>query len=326
MQVAVYRRRGPAREVLEVVERPTPDPAPGEVRVRIAVSGVNPTDHKSRSRDEPLPFDEQTPNQDGSGVIDAVGDGVDAGRVGERVWVYNAAFGRPTGTAGEYVCVPAERAAPLPDGVPFDVAAGLGIPYLTAHDCLFSDGPLDGATVLVTGGAGAVGNAAIQLATAAGARVVTTVSSDEKAALATAAGADAVVNYRVGDPAEAIRAAAPDGVDRVVEVALGANLATTLAVLAPGATVVTYATEPAPVAIPVRQLMAGLVRLRFMLLYHVPQPELDAGVAAVNALLATGVRSPLPRHHYPLREIVAAHEAVESGVTGKVLVDVADLR
>src|SRR5690606_4205791 len=195
MRAAVYDTSGPAQGELRVVDLPDPSPGPGEVRVRLRVAGVNPTDWKARSRPGGE-WPQQTPGHDGAGVVDAVGDGVDAARVGERVWVYHAALGRPGGTAAQLVCVPAAQAVRLPDGVSFGHGAGLGIPGITAHRCVFADGPVAGRTVLVTGGAGAVGHAAVQLAAWRGARVVATVSSEAKAALARDAGDDAVVNYR----------------------------------------------------------------------------------------------------------------------------------
>jgi len=321
MRAAVYRRRGPAAEVLTVEEIDTPQPGPGEVRVRIAVSGVNPTDWKSRSAPGEVAYGFQVPNQDGAGVIDAVGPGVDPVRVGQRVWVYFAARQHQYGTAAEYTVVPAERAVPLPDDVDPDLAASLGIPAMTAHRCLFADGPVDGRTVLVAGGAGAVGHFAIQLARDAGATVVTTVSSAEKAALAEAAGAHHVVNYRRGDAAEAIRAVAPDGVDRIVEVALATNLALDLAVAAPDAAVATYADEPTRPALPVRELMVRNLVLRFVLIYTVPPAALRQAVTDITAALTRGALTGLPTRRYPLVEIAAAHDAVQAGAVGTVLVD-----
>jgi NADPH:quinone reductase len=324
MRAAVYRSTGPATQVLGVEEIPTPEPRPGQVRVRLAVSGVNPTDWKSRSGATPMASgaDFQVPNQDGAGVIDAVGPGVDPARVGERVWLYLAAFGNPYGTAAEYTVVPQERAVALPDTVSLDLGANLGVPALTAHRCLFADGSVQGRTVLVAGGAGAVGHFAIELARAAGATVITTVSSPEKAALATAAGAHHVVNYRAGDPAVAIRAAAPDGVDRIVEVALADNLALDLAVAAPHASIVTYAADAKQPALPVRDLMVRNLVLRFMLLYTVPPAALARAVTDVSAALAAGSLTPLPAHRFGLDAVAAAHDAVQSGAVGKVLIDI----
>jgi len=230
MKAIIYRDNG-GPEVLELVDRDAPEPGPGEVRVRIAVSGVNPTDWKTRSgATNPKQFAEVTPHLDGVGTIEAVGAGVDPGRVGQRVWLYMATAGRPIGTAAEFTVVAAEQAVPLPDGVSFEVGAALGVPALTAHRALTvgEDTPnrlaphsLDGRVVLAAGGAGAVGHAVIQLARWAGATVISTISGPDKARLATAAGAHHVINYRENGVAEAIRDLAPDGVDIIAEVALG---------------------------------------------------------------------------------------------------------
>ena len=318
MLAAVYRRPG-GSDVLEVTELDTPEPGPGEVRVRLRVAGVNPTDWKSRTRTAPDDF--QVPGQDGAGEVDAVGDGVDPARVGERVWVwFAAARGRRWGTAAQWTVVPSRQAVRLPDGVPLDLGAGLGIPALTAFHCLHADGPVSGRTVLVAGGAGAVGNAAVALAVRAGARVVATASSAEKAALARAAGAHAVVDYRAPDAAEQVRRAAPDGVHRVVEVALGANLALDLAVTAPHAVVATYADDEVR-GLPVRDLMVANLVLRFVMVYGVADGDLDAAVTGVSAAVADGTLRPLPPVRFALERIGDAHDAVQRGTLGKVLLD-----
>ncbi|GAA0905089.1 NADPH:quinone reductase [Virgisporangium aurantiacum] len=324
MRAAVFRSTGPAADVLRVEEVPTPEPGPGQVRVRIAVSGVNPTDWKNRSGAVPMPApdgaDFQVPNQDGAGVIDKVGPGVDGSRVGERVWLYLAAWQNRYGTAGEYTVVPQERAVALPTGVPFDLGANLGVPAMTAHRCLYADGDPTG-TVLVHGGAGAVGHFAIELARAAGVTVISTVSSPEKADLATAAGAHHVVNYRDGDAADQIRAIAPGGVDRIVEVNLATNLDLDLAVAAPHASIVTYAADARKPELSVRELMVRNLVLRFMLLYTVPEPALRRATRDITAVLTTGGLTPLPSHRFTLDETAAAHDAVEAGAVGKVLID-----
>ncbi|MDT7762806.1 MAG: NADPH:quinone reductase [Mycobacterium sp.] len=253
--------------------------------------------------------------------MDAVGPGVDPARVGQRVWVYLAAWMNPYGTAAEYTVVPAERAVRLPEGISFDLAASLGVPVVTAHRCLFADGPIDGRVVLVAGGAGAVGYYAIQLARTAGATVIATVSGPEKAAIARDAGTHHVVNYRQGDPAAEIRTLAPDGVDRIVEVALAANLDLDLAVAAPNAVVVAYATEPTNPALPVRELMTRNLVLRFVLLYTLPSEALQQAVQDITTALAHGILSEMPMHRYRLDDIAAAHDAVEGGAVGKVVVD-----
>jgi NADPH:quinone reductase len=320
MKAALYDRYGPAAEVLRVDEMERPEPGPGEVRVKVAMSAINPTDCKSRSGATPRPIDGfQVPHHDGAGVIDAVGDGVDPARLGQRVWLWMAAAGRRWGTAAEWAVVPGRQAVPLPDGVPFELGATLGVPALTAHRCLFADGPVDGLTVLVAGGAGAVGHFAIQLARWAGARVITTVSGQEKAELARQAGAEHVVNYRDPDAAGQIKAVAPK-VDRVVEVALGTNLDLDLALAHPDTVIVTYAAEPADPVLPVRACMTANVMLRFILLYGVPAAAMDHAVADVSAALAQGALTGLPSQRFPLSDIVKAQEAAEAGPVGKVLV------
>lgn len=321
MRAAFYQTFGDAEDVLEVGERPTPMPGPGEVQVRVTVSAVNPTDWKARRGSRPAVFPWVIPNQDGAGVITSVGEGVDDSRIGTRVWVFFAAAGRQYGTAAEYTVVPEHRAVSLPDDTSFELGASMGVPAMTAHRALFWDGPIDGARVLVHGGAGAVGHFAIELAKDAGATVFTTVSTPEKAAMAAAAGADVVVNYRTEDVVERIRARAPRGVDRIVEVALGANLAVDTAVLAPHGTVVTYARDAVEPALDVMPLMFGNQTLRFMMLYDIGEPAVSAAVAHLTDALRRGVLTELPAHRFTLDDIVAAHQACESGVTGKVLID-----
>jgi NADPH:quinone reductase len=319
---AAYERRGKASEVLRVEERRTPEPGPGEVRVRVALSAVNPTDWKARASGPPLPEPGfQIPNQDGTGAIDAVGEGGDANRAGERVWLLFAARDRPWGTAAQWTVVPNEFAVPLPENCSDELGASMGIPALTAHRCLFADGPIDGMTVLVAGGAGAVGHYAIELAKWRGARVIATVSSDEKAKLARAAGADAVVNYREQDAAKAIRAEAPDGVDRVVEVAFGENAVLDAEVAAPSAVVSSYANGTAT-SVPVRPFMTKNVVVRFVLVYTMPREALQAAIADVSSALGEGALSELPAHHFPLERIAEAHDAVEDGAVGKVFVEI----
>jgi|SRR5215467_12302594 len=334
MRAVVYTESG-GPEVLRLVERPVPVPGPGDVRVAVRVSGVNPTDWKSRRA--PMWFPEQVPNQDGAGVIDAVGPDVDPSRVGQRVWLWEAARRRPNGTAQESVVLPARQAVPLPDDISFEHGACLGIPVLTAHRCLtvadggparLGPGALDGRTVLVAGGAGAVGNAAIQLARWAGATVVSTVSSADKARLATAAGAHHVVNYRDGDTAAAVRAVAPDGVSIVVEVAPVTNAVLDGEVLAPNGVVAIYATEDSgdPV-LPLESVFGLNARWQVVLVYTVPVAAKDDAVADTTAALAagalrTGADAGLPLHTFPLERTGDAHLAVERNTVGKVLITV----
>ncbi len=339
MRAIAYTRTG-APDVLQPVDRDEAAPGPGEVRVRVVVSGVNPTDWKSRDGGAPgqeLPFPEVVPNQDGAGVIDAVGPGVTDLAVGDRVWIMLAAHGRPTGTAQEKTVLPVDRVAPLPDGLSFDLGASLGVPAVTAHRALTvsEDGPsrlapgaLAGTPVLVAGGAGAVGHAAIQLARWAGATVITTVSSPEKAALATAAGAHHVVDYKAGDAAAEIQSIAPDGVDLIVEVAPAQNAALNQAVAKNRASVAVYANNGGDtVTLPVVDSFVKNLRYQFLLLYTVGQEALDAAradihLALIDGALPVGEDAGLPITRFPLERTADAHQAVEDGVTGKVLIDV----
>jgi NADPH2:quinone reductase len=319
MKAALYKSTGPAADVLAVADIERPGPGPGEVLVRVYASGVNPTDYKTRGGLTARPIDEfQVPHHDGAGVIEAVGPGVDPGRVGQRVWLWLAAFGRRYGTAAEWTVVPERHAVPLPDNASFELGASLGVPAMTAHYCLFADGPLDGKTVVVAGGAGAVGHFAIELAKRSGARVIATVSSPEKAALASQAGADLVVDYRSADAAEQLLSSGP--ADRVIEVALGANLKLDLAVSRAGTVIVTYAAESADPVLPVRACMSANVILRFVLLYGLPSAALDAAAAGISVALAAGQLTELPVHRFDLADVVSAHETAERGVTGKVIV------
>ena len=300
---------------------------------------MNPTDWKGRRNPYPgTPSGvDLVPNQDGAGTIVEVGSGVDSARVGERVWLWEAAWQRADGSAQEFVAIPADHAVPLPANASFDLGASLGIPAMTAHRCLtlaeggadqLSPGALSGRAVLVAGGAGAVGHAAIELARWAGAQVVATVSGEEKARLARAAGAHAVVNYREPGAADAVRAAAPNGVHIIVEVAPVENAELDTAVLAPGGCVAAYASGAQPdVSLPVRQLMGRNIRWQFVLVYTMPDDAKRRAVAAICAALAgdalhVGEDAGLPLRHFPLEETQAAHDAVEAGAVGKVLITV----
>lgn len=340
VRAVVYDRTG-GPEVLRLVDKPLLDPGPDEVRVRIHRSGVNPTDWKTRRGTDPvLPVDPpQTPNQDGSGVVDAVGPGGDAGLVGQRVWVWEAAYHRPEGTAQDFALVPTNRVVPLPDSASFDLGASLGVPFVTARRCLTVNedapdrlfaGSLAGRAVLVAGGAGAVGNAAIQLARWAGATVVTTVSGPEKAELARAAGADHVVDYRRQDVVTEVRRVAPDGVNTIVEVAPAVNAAIDVGVVAANGSVAIYANDRgAELVLPVRPLMVVNARWHFVLMYTAYAPAMAAGVQDLSAALRDGAlrvgpEAGMPLHHYPLEQAARAHAAVEEAVIGKVLIDVTE--
>jgi NADPH:quinone reductase len=320
---ARYDTSGPDQGRVRVEDVPVPEPGPGEVLVRVEVSGVNPTDWKTRTTGGLTAgdFDVIVPDQDGAGELEAVGPGVDHARVGELVWLYECQWRRAQGSAAQFIVLPEHQAVPLPENATLEQGAGLGIPAMTAHRALFADGAIDGDAVLVHGGAGAVGHAAIQLAARRGARVATTVSSPEKARLASEAGAELVVNYREEDVVEAVRAWAPDGVDRIVEVAISANLATDGAVLAPYGTIATYGAPDGPLP-PSRDLIAKNARIDFVLVYTMPDEAKRDAVAEITEALAEGRLQPLPTRRFPLEETQAAHEAVEGGFVGKVLIDI----
>jgi NADPH2:quinone reductase len=337
-RAVVYQRNGEP-DVLQVVDRPVPDPGPGEVRVRVYRSGVNPTDWKSRrgSGDRAPVEPPQVPNQDGSGVVDAVGAGVEAAWNGLRVWLWESAYGRPDGTAQEYAVIPLRQVVLLPDNASFDLGACLGVPFITAHRCLtvteegpsrLGPGTLDGRVVLVAGGAGAVGNAAIQLARWSDATVVSTVSTPEKANLAARAGADHVINYKQQDVAAEIRRISPRGVDTIVEVAPTANAALDAEVIARLGSVAIYANNAGnDFALPVRPLMTVNARWQFVLLYTAPTEAKahaiqDVSAAVLDGAVQVGADAGLPLHHFPLDRTAQAHAAVEGAVVGKVLIDV----
>ena len=322
MLAATYDRIGAARDALVVREVDRPDPGPGQVLVRVVVSALNPTDVKIRSGSTPREIPGfQVPHMDGAGTIEAVGADVDPVRIGQRVWVGFAAHGSRWGTAAQYCVVPAIQAIPLPDSASFDLGATLGVPAVTAAHCLFAGGMITGRSVLVAGGAGAVGRAAIQLARWAGARVATTVSGPRKSEIATAAGAHLVVNYREADAVDRLLAWAPQ-VDRIVEVALGPNLDLDLALAGPSTTVVTYAIDGPDPTIPVRRCMMAGVTLAFVLLYTVPPQEVARAVGLVSAAVSDGALDLPPVTRFPLQDIALAHEAQEAGPVGKVLVDI----
>jgi len=337
MRAVVYRETGPS-SVLEVVERELPEPGPGEVRVRLVRAGVNPTDWKFRAG-MMSGHDEVTPGQDGAGVVDAIGPGVEQFAVGDRVWLVLAQHGRPYGTAAEFTVQTVDRVVPLPDNADFDLGASIGVPAVTAHRALtagergparLGPGTLEGQAVLVAGGAGAVGNAAIQLARWSGATVITTVSSEEKAALARAAGAHHVVNYRDQDATAEILRVAPEGVDIAVEVAPAQNIGIDLEVVKVHGLVSIYANNGGDeLTMPLRAAFGKNLRFQFLILYTLHRDLLQAAVSDVTAAVAAGAlrvgaEAGVPLHHYPLDQTAAAHDAVEGGAVGKVLLDIAD--
>jgi NADPH2:quinone reductase len=323
MRAAWYTQNGPAREVLIVGEIPTPSPARGEVRVKIATSGVNPSDVKSRRR--PLAFDRVVPHSDGAGIIDAVGEGVPSERIGQRVWIWNGQWQRPKGTAAEYIVVPEPQAVPLPDKTDFAAGACLGIPALTAFQAVRLLGDISGKTVFVTGAASAVGHYVTQLAVLAGARVIGTVGSDERAAHAVAAGAFATINYKQEPVAERLSdLTGSQKVDAIVDMDFSST-AKLIAdgVLVPHGTVVSYGSNSAEDhPVPFRTLLFNSISLRFFLVYDLTPAERRLAVDSLNALLADSRLSHTIGSRFSLDEIAAAHEAVEGGkVIGNVVLE-----
>ena len=328
MKAVWYERCGPATEVLTYGERPTPVAGPGEVRIRLEASGVNPADVGRRAGNyRGLEFPLVIPNSDGAGIIDQVGDGVSRLKPGQRVWLFNGQRnGRALGTAAEYIALDEKLATPLPDQVSFAQGATLGIPGMTAWCSLFADGPLTGKTVLVTGGAGAVGHYAVQFAKWGGARVIATVSSEAKAGQARLAGADLVVNYKTEDVvAKALAFTDKRGVDHVVDVDFGGNVATTPKLMAMNSTIAVYATNGnrTPV-VPMRELMEKCVALRTVVLFALPPPLLAAAQADISKWLAASKRLHNIAGQFPLSDTANAHLAVEKGdKLGTVIVDCA---
>lgn len=323
MKAVWYEQNGGA-DILEYGDMPDPEPGPGEVRVRVVTSGVNPSDWKRRQGlTNTIEFPRVIPNQDGAGVIDAVGSGVDKSRIGERVWLFESQFRRPFGTGAEYTVQPSSHAVRLPDNTDFAMAAGLGVPAMTAHRCVFSDGPVTGKTVLVTGGAGAVGHYAIQLAKLGGANVISTVSSDEKGQIATEAGADHIVNYREGDTAEKILdLTGGAGVDHIAEVDMAANFAVSQQVLKSSGVLAVYsAGSSAAPAVPLK-FNSTNVTVRMVLVYDMAESAKDAAVADITAWLEQGKLAPFAGPHFSLEQLKEAHLAVEHAVVGKVVIDV----
>lgn len=323
MKAVWYEKFGPADQVLQVGEMPDSEPAAGEVCVKLAASGVNPVDVKRRlgGRGE-MTSPRVVPHFDGAGVIDDVGAGVDEARVGERVWLFGAQWQRDFGTAAEWTSVPASNAQALPADSTFEAGACLGIPALTAYPAVYADGDVRGQTVLVTGGAGCVGRYAVQFAKLGGATVIATVSSDEKAELANSAGADHVLNYKTEDVAQRIdEITAGQGVDRIVEVEFGGNLETSVQVLKVGGIIATYASQTSPTpSVPFYDLMYKSIVVRHVLTFQVTDDLLRQALADIGRWLAVGELSHHIGETFPLAETVAAHQAVEAGTFGKVLV------
>ena len=323
MRAAFYERNGAARDVLSVAEVDTPVPGPGEVRVKLTTSGVNPSDVKGREgRTRKIAFPRVIPHSDGAGVIEATGDGVPASRKGERVWVWNAQWKRPFGTCAEYIVLPSALAAPLAASASYETGACLGIPAMTAYHAVAVADVGKGSNVLITGGAGGVGHYAIQFAKARGATVLSTVSSEAKAALARQAGADHTIDYKrenVGDRVMALTGKA--GVDAVVEMDLAANAKHYPGWLRPRGHVVVYGTGSAEAGIPAQPLLVNAMKIEFVYVYELTAQEREAAVSAINRMLESKILINNVALSLPLDDIVAAHEAVESGkIMGNIVV------
>ena len=317
MQAAFYERTGPAAEVLQLGECPDPQPGPGEVRVRLRWSGVNPSDVKGRAglRSSAMAFPRIVPHSDGMGQVDAVGEGVPAERVGERVWIWNGAWGRAFGTAAQSIALPAAQAVPLPANVPDEAGACLGIPALTAlHACL-AGGGVAGRSVLVHGGAGAVGHYAVQFARALGARqVFATVSSPAKAALAEAAGADVLIDYRREDVARRVsEASGGTGVDRIIEVDAAANGKLDAELLAAGGEVLVYGSGAPQFELPFFPLIVKNATLRCFIVYNLSPADRRLAVDTLIGLLARGGLQHNIAERLPLAQVAQAHELIERG-------------
>lgn len=317
MKAAWYEEFGAAADVLSLGEQVVPAIEPGQVLIRLETSGINPSDVKKRAGAFPNLLDNGLviPHSDGAGVIEAVGPGVPESRIGERVWVYQAQYGRRLGTAARYVSIDSVRAAALPENTSFEVGACLGIPAMTAHRCVFADGAVEGQTILVTGGAGRVGHYAVQWARQAGAKVIATACGAHDQQSCLEAGADATVCHRDAEWAAAVLDA-NDGkaVDRVIDVEFGANLPEVLKVAKPGATIATYSstqvTEP---KIPFLQMLFKDLTIRFVIVYAMPEEAKQQAIADINAKLTAGELFHRVAHVLPFPEIARAHELIETG-------------
>ncbi|MFI6322226.1 NADPH:quinone reductase [Nonomuraea sp. NPDC050556] len=321
MRAAWYEKQGPAEEVLTVGEMPDPEPGPGEVRVKVAVSGIHVGDLGKRRGwwGSTMAFPRVIPHGDGAGVIDAVGEGVDAARIGERVWVYLAQSYRPFGTAADYTVVPSGRAVPLPEQVPFEQGALLGIPGITAHRAIMGDGPVEGQTIVVTGALGAVGRAAVAVARRAGATVIATVRQAAQVAAALEAGAHHAIDVSAGDVQERIQAIGP--VDRVAELAFGANIALDLEILRYGGTIATYATDDANPAVPYWPLGFKNITVRFLSNDDFPEAANQAAAEELTAALVDGDLLYPIAARFPLDGIAEAHDTTERvSAAGRVVI------
>ncbi|MDI1346626.1 MAG: NADPH:quinone reductase [Pseudolabrys sp.] len=322
MRAAYYEAQGSAREVMRVGEIATPTAGPGEVRVKLATSGVNPSDVKSRQGGRPMAAPQVIPQSDGAGVIDQVGDGVAPSRIGERVWILNGQWKRPFGTAAEYIALPAAQAVKLPDKISFEEGACLGIPAMTAFHAVELAEPVKGATLLVSGGAGAVSQYAIQFAKMRGAIVIATVSSADKAKIAREAGADHCIDYKTEDVgARVMDLTGKRGVDAVIELNITANAKLLPGVLRPKGSAIIYGIAGPEAAIPAAFCLVNSIRLQFFLVYELDATERARAVAGITSALEAGrLVNRVAQPTYRLDDIATAHEAVEKGTIGNVVV------
>jgi NADPH2:quinone reductase len=313
MKAAFYTTQGPAAASLQIGDQPTPTPQAGEVLVRLATSGANPSDVKSRAGMRPMAYPTIIPHSDGAGTIEAVGAGVDTTRIGQHVWIWNGQWQRPFGTCAEYIALPAAQAVALPESTTFEQAACLGIPAMTAYRCVFADGPVTGQKILVSGGAGNVSRYAIQMAKRSGAEVITTVSSAEKAAYVRAAGADHVVNYRDADAAQQILDLTGGGVHRAIELEFGQNVTLLTQVMRPNGTIAAYGSAGAPTPqIPFMQMMFKDLTLRTVLVYILTEQARAETLSGLTALLESGKLTHSVSATFPLDQTAKAHELIES--------------
>jgi NADPH2:quinone reductase len=326
MRAAFYDTLGQANDVLTVGEQPTPEPGPGEVRVKLQSSGVNPSDTKARLRGRggSIPFPLIIPQSDGAGVIDALGDGVDDGRFGKRVWLMNGQWQRPFGTAAEYICTDSKYVIDLPEGVDMAEGACFGIPFLTAHRAVMFDGSIKGQTILVQGGAGAVGHYAIQVAKANGARVITTVSSDQKANYVRDSGVDEVINYRTENMSERIITMTDGrGVDRIIELNISANGPLYAQMLAHGGSVIVYGTTEMKASFMAQDFFIKWASFKGFLVYTIDDTQRHEGVTALNKMLVEGSLKTTIANRFSLNDIVEGHKMVEAARhIGNVVIDV----
>jgi NADPH:quinone reductase len=321
MKAAIYTAKGHAADVLCIEQLPSPQPQPGEVLVRIAFSGVNPSDVKMRAAAVPMDHAQVVPHSDGAGTVEAVGAGVDPSQVGRRVWLHNGQWGRAHGTAAELIALPAWQATELPEGVSLETGASIGIPLMTAFHAVDALGALLGRTVVVFGAVGAVGTYVTQLAARAGARVIAVVSSEEKAARAKTLGAHATVDYRREDVGERVRAlTGGEGADALIDVDAAANAGHYAKVLRFGGQAVIYGSGAATVGVPFRPMIMSFVRLYFFIVYALPTAERRRTLDGIAALLAANALQHPEVSVFPLEDIVRAHEQVEAGSPTKVLV------